>query len=259
MNCAHQQKGQAVFHVNIATTNPPRLPRIKTACAEHVTEHGQKLSDIKPGQSLAVYRAHGMTIFMTTANTALLLWAILWCESLYWTGYFITLCSVFYAWILTWEAFRLSRTVIHASGITRRSWFYGTFYPWESIQHVVWASKYVGKSVGERIASNNWLPGRPGIFFIDINGNPRFSARFIYIYHCDRILDQLPDSIPVQKYDEKITSSSLLWHDITPFWQRCPIRQMIIELLGDILIYFAPFATIPLFHYLNEHFFHLPK
>lgn len=245
--------------MKIGATKPPRLPRIKTACAEHVTEHGQKLSDIKPGQKLDSFRIHGYISFMIAAVTAILIWSVIELDSPYWTVHAVTQSLVFYTWIIAWESLRPSRTIVHKNGITQSSWFRGTFYPWESIQKIVWAKKYVQASSTQAFVSNSSLPANPGLFFIDINDKPRLSARFPWVYRYNRILNYTPKTVPVEEYENRISDLNPYWYDITPFWQQRSIRQMNIESCATAAPFIACIVHFPLFHYLNELFLHIPK
>lgn len=235
------------------------LRRIKTACAEHTTSDGQKLSDIKPGQNLDSFRTHGCISFMVVSNTAALLWAVIELESPYWTAHAITLCLGYYLWILAWESLRPSRTIVHKNGITRTSWFRGTFYPWESIQKIVWAKKYVEASSTQAYVSNSILPAHPGFFFIDINDKPRISVRFPWVYRYDRVLKHIPDTVTIEEYEQRLDDYNCFWYDITPFWQQRSIRQINIEFCVTAAVPIATFTHFPFFHYLNEFFLHIPK
>lgn len=195
---------------------------------------------------------------MVTANTAILLWTVAESESLYWTAYGITLCFGYYLWILAWESLRPSRTIVHENGITRSSWFRGTFYPWESIQKVVWAKKYVEAYAYRDRVPNSLLPAFPGLFFIDVDNIPRFTARLPWLYEYDKILEHIPNTVTIEEHDKRIGYYNPLWSDITPIWQQRSIRQMATEFCVIAAVPIAAVTHVPFFHYLNEYFLHLP-
>lgn len=245
--------------MNIRPTNPPRLPRIKTACADHTAEDGTRLSDIQPGLPVARFRALGGTRLMIALNITMIIIFFLCSSSHYHRCHVFLLFLTYGSWICAWEVFRMSRTTVYENGITRSSLLFGTFYPWESISKVVWATNYLGRGIAERKYGTRFNLKQEGLFFLDINNVPRFSARSNFIPKYRDILAVMPTTLTVEKNESRLNDWVPLWDDITPYWQRHPFIQAVLEFLVIVAITVAPIVNFIVFHYLNEYFFHLPQ
>lgn len=210
------------------------------------------------GKKVASYRSMLGHRFLYPCSLIFTFFMIRYDPTPYWIG--MTLCGhfTFILYMLAIEAIRVSRTTFYTNGVKRSSWFRSKFYAWASLSKVVYATNYLGGSNHERMHADRIKGAYDGLFFIDAQDKPLFVMRNPQVWRLSEKIQHIPESVKVEKIDERVTFWTHIWHDISPESEYPSVWRGIwkTSLYCLVAIWVLPNAII--WHYLNEWLFHFP-
>lgn len=212
-----------------------------------------------PGEIIASYRSiFGHRFLYPFVLLALVL--MIWNDRRpYAIGNAVYLHFNFCAFMLAVEAFRKSRVTFYSNGIKQSSWFRSKFYTWDTFGKVIWTTNYLGGSKYERRYASHMKTKIEGLFFINTSGVPVLSVRNPSFYKCEKKIAHLPNDLPVEKTDERITYWSPIWDDITPRDEYPSLRKDAMKYIISILAGLSIIPNAISFWYINEYFLALPR